>query len=508
MAASVKKEKRNVIPRWRSFRDTLALGELDAFQQQRPELPAQQIGFAAERIQAWQSRRSVWTAADLVGAALALQEPEQARDAASFLLNAPGAPTPVKRLASKLLDGEQSPTLTEIRDNVEEMDEVSSSIHSTRSLLSAHPQNPIRWVDLARYYTILGLRSRAARAMAVAIGLNSTNRFVLRAASRFYLHYGDPDRAHFLLKNSPPVKQDPWLLAAEIAVAAASDKSPVFVREGRSCLEAGKFRASELTELTSELATLEFTNGKIRGAKKLFKSSLASPNENSLAQAGWVSEHVGLNLNVGAFDIPLKFEAEAWNMFEVSSWEAALKNARLWLLDQPFSSRPATLASYLASSVFQDYGQCIDIVERSLLSNPNDITLLNNLAFALAMNGDAKQAQEILNKVDIESVPEIDRVVLIATQGLIHYRSERIREGRESYLRAVEIAAENGDRIHHAIAMLYLANEEVRAKTPDCTETLEVALKVAQQASEYPTLKVFINRMKAMAGGAGGPGLR
>src|SRR5262249_36622444 len=196
-------------------------------------------------------------------------------------------------------------------------------------------------IELARDYTIGGLRRQAERAVNIALALNNENRFILRSAARFFLHDDQPDRAHHILRTAPNSAKDPWITAAEIAVASAGGRVPRFLDSGRKLLNGWDRSPFEVTELASALATQELTNGKKRGASDLFKQSLIDPTENSLAQAEWAADKVrGLEFSVQDYEVPAKYEAAAWDYFNKGEWGLSLVNAKAWLYDQPFSSQP------------------------------------------------------------------------------------------------------------------------------------------------------------------------
>lgn len=80
------------------------------------------------------------------------------------------------------------------------------------------------------------------------------------------------------------------------------------------------------TELTSAIATLELENGKHRSSKKLFNLSLDCPNENSIAQAQWVSRVLpGVDLSRPANPIPRAFEADGYRSFYAQNWDHAFQ---------------------------------------------------------------------------------------------------------------------------------------------------------------------------------------
>jgi len=119
--------------------------------------------------------------------------------------------------------------------------------------------------------------------MRVALALAPENRFILRAGARFLVFNEDPSAAHWLLSRSDAARHDPWLTAAEIAVADVAKQPPQLVRAGRNMLESGKFAPRHLAELAGAIGTLELNSGKNRRARKLFEQSLIDLNENALA---------------------------------------------------------------------------------------------------------------------------------------------------------------------------------------------------------------------------------
>ena len=60
-------------------------------------------------------------------------------------------------------------------------------------------QDAVEWMDLARSFTTLGELTKASRSVGAAVKLAPTNRFIVRAASRFYVHSNEPERALSLL---------------------------------------------------------------------------------------------------------------------------------------------------------------------------------------------------------------------------------------------------------------------------------------------------------------------
>jgi hypothetical protein len=480
VAGIVKKLDRDVIPRWRSFEDSTAKGEL-AFPRKKP---VESEDFLADKRLAWEHNRTIWHASDFMGAAAALRRPSEARDAADFILRSPTAPAPALRIANKIVGSAQQPSPA-ISNSLD----IRAEINRRRHNVHEDPRNAIQWIELARDYTVAGHRAQADRAIRIALNLNRENRFILRSAARFYIHDSQHDLAHYILRTAPNSKKDPWLVAAEIAVASATGASSRLIDFGRKMLREGDHAPFQVTELASALATEELANGKSRSARDLFKRSLLEPTENSLAQAEWASDQVkGLNVEVGRYDVAGKFEAAAWEYFNNGSWELSLANSRAWLADQAFSSRPAMLASYLMLCINEDYLEGIRLLENSIKANPGNPVLLNNLAFGLAMLNKPDTADKKIAEIHFDTLTKFDKAVVTATKGLIAYRAGNITLGRSRYLDALKIAKELGDQKLQAEALVYFAQEELRARTPDAIETLSQTLQAVDKYQE-PKMK-------------------
>ena len=144
MPPIVKKEKRNVIPRWRSFHQTLALGELA---RSPKDLPSTEDGQLEKRVWEWKRDRTIWHASDLVSCAFILQQPDLAREAAEFILTARNAPVAAVSLASTLLNRNTDAAQTEAGS--ENTVDAHQAIHRARERLREDPRNAIQWVDLA-----------------------------------------------------------------------------------------------------------------------------------------------------------------------------------------------------------------------------------------------------------------------------------------------------------------------------------------------------------------------
>ena len=149
------------------------------------------------------------------------------------------------------------------------------------------------------------------------------------------------------------------------------------------------------------------------------------------------------------------FEARALQAHRAGDWGPAIRHAQGWLLDEPFSTRPATLGSYLAGITEGNYRLAEEFARRGLRANPGDWLLLNNLVVALANQGQVEEAVAAFQEIATPS--EELRSVLLATEGLLKFRTGEQAIGRRLYLEAAEHARRRGDRRLYALALAHLA---------------------------------------------------
>jgi len=489
------KKNRNVVPRWRSFDQTVRYGELSGLRE-RPSAPEDNAATLARlRYAEWLDSKTVWHASDVLNSAVAIGNETSYRDVAQFILdNSAAAPPGLISLARTFLDPAHK--FVEMRPSPP-ADMIGREIHLLRKRLEDEPRNSIVWTDLARLYTSLGNDEKAGQAIRAALYISPTNRFTLRSAGRFFLHIGDaPYILRIFRAHADVVSRDPWLIAADIGISSACEAPSGFAKKGSSAAENSGFSNFSRTELQSALATLELNHGKTRGARRLFKDSLIAPNENSLAQVEWAERWVGgIAIQPQNLKIPLSFEANAYDAFKRERWWESLECALQWLDDEQFSSRPLYFISHVDSSILEDYSLSIKLIRKALDTHVGNPELLNNLAFALANAGELKEAEDALNGANRGLASEAANVALAATRGLVLMRKGELIKGRESYREAYEKAKRLGlNRRYRQFAAIYLAREEALAQTPEA----EIAYCLAKNElgdNPEPDVKLIFDRV-------------
>jgi tetratricopeptide (TPR) repeat protein len=306
--------------------------------------------------------------------------------------------------------------------------------------------NPFLWCDIGYYYTILGEKEKAKRAFLAAISLNNSNRYIVRSVARFFLHLDEYDFAHRVLVDSPRIIQDPGILAAEIAISELMERKSRYIDDGIRIVENDDVSLIEKNELMGQIATIEFAHGKSSKARKLVEKCLNVPNENILAQFEFISNthRIDHEFDSKQFSVMCQYEALTRAYFNESNFEKSLVNAKLWLEFQPFSHKPAILASYIAAAVLNNHNEAIQIVQSALFISPESTALKNNLAFSLAKTGRIQEALNVLKSIKYNSLSKYEAAVLTATIGFVSYKSGNLEYAKNGYDSAIQYFRNNG----------------------------------------------------------------
>lgn len=501
MPIALVEKDRNVIPRWRDFSSTVALGELASASagliplRKPTDLSLLKLNFEENRTPAF--------AADLLSAALVSSQEQVAREAAEFIVSHV-EPSPENHsllgMARSVLIQTRETMVVDARRTTGEISAVQPRIAALRHHLRRFPEDAIGWVDLSLLFARTGLAIKATKAMLAALGLEPTNRFVLRSAARLFIHVGDLDKARDLLRRSPLAKVDPWVMGAEIAVSLAAKREPTSVSVGMSALKRKTFSWRDSTELAVALATLEWHSGSNRNARRLVGLALNQPNENSLAQANHIAKDLRgslIDTRVERFPVERAFEVSFAQAYRRGDWALAGASAVDWLHDQPFSSRPAIAGSYMYSSILDDFAKAESLARQGQIANPEEPSLNVELAYIYASTNRTNEARAELARIKPSDL-EDSAIFLSANYGLIAYREGHIDMGRKLYLDAVEGARVNSNGRLEAQALLFWAREEILAHT-QAEDTLLAAAEEAVKRSGNPEAPFLMEKMKRLA---------
>jgi tetratricopeptide (TPR) repeat protein len=462
---------RRVIPRWRDFRTAASLGELSS-----PGVVAglSDIPSATGRLSGqWKVNQSEELAGELLSASWLEGAQDLAVEAARYLLRKGSvAQELTKSFARSVIQEAAGASLTPSETSAPLN---QSAVSAIRSALRLYPHDALGWCELSRYYAIIGKQEKARRAMRTAVGLAPESRYILRSASRCFVHLGDLDSALEVLDRPARVSDDPWLHAAHVSVANILDKPPRFYKRAKELSKSASLPPVHTAELNAALGTLELCSGNDKAARRMLMASLSDPTENVIAQALWARSKISIPIELDLLKRPRSFEANTRALFFAEHWEEAERAAEKWRDDEPFSSNPAIQLSFILSVAFEEHTRAVEFLDLAYRANPDDLLVINNLAFALAHLGKPKEAHNLLAGIRAENLPPSRLVSLTATAGLIRFREGDVQEGRGLYDEAIRLARKHNLDRQAAWAAVFLAKEEQRAGTARTEEALAEA---------------------------------
>lgn len=504
MANIFNPKSRHVVPSFRRFADAAALGELSAATSDSPQpVPVDFDAVVAE----WKHGQTVGIAADLLSRAIVSGRTlPQISEAADFVLTQGALSSPsLVSAANRLLGNarrvggtvDQLPRLSSFLQT-HSRERIYRRIRELRQATTRFPEDPIVFAELARLYLIIGNSAKAKKNMQVALALAPGNRFVLRSAARMYAHYDESERAYDLLRKNVGTRYDPWLMSAELAMAGLIGQQSRVAKSAAALASSTALSPFSLAELSSELGSVELLEGSRRRSKQLFKAALTQPNGNALAQIEWaLSIDKLFDVDLKSFDVSRNYEAMALEAFNAQRWTDVIEHCESWFMDMPFASRPIMMASHVASVVLDDYASAQMFCQAGLVAHPHNPSLINNYAYALALDGKPDEALAVLDQVPLSSVHEPStRACLVATKGLAYFRKGRINEGRILYLEAAETARKAENVMFRHLALLNYTREELLARQPLAPSVIEAVRRLKIDAKAV-TLRILRDKVVA-----------
>jgi tetratricopeptide (TPR) repeat protein len=474
---------RQVIPRWRAFHTAKSSNQLISAKKNNRVIDTDSV--LIQKKLDWLENKDIAHAIDYLATTAFNKNIANHNDALIFLNQSDHNNDLIKDFIFSFTNPEEQLQRTLDLYSYENLYLVPSLISNQKKRLNRTPRDPIGWVDLAYFYTILGEKDKAARCMSIALSLSPNNRFVLRSAVRMFIHHDDATRALDVIRKADTLKYDPWLISAEIATARAANKTSKNIKTGMNIVGDKAFSPWHISELAAAIATTELSFGKHKKAKKLFESSLINPTENSVAQVEWAHRQDDkIFLPPDKLSVENTFEAKALHSYQNKDWINAVRFAKQWQIDQPFSSRPAIHGSYIAAVCLKDYKTAKEIASYGLRCNRGNVILLNNLIFADVQLGNLNNAQENINKIVESQLGLSDKQMILATKGLLSFRKGDVLDGREKYKRSIELADKLNNRFTSFLVTYFYLLEEMNITESVSSADIANITRIAELSPE------------------------
>jgi len=491
---------RRLVPRWRPLKARASLKEEHPLSAGKlaPLEPVDALEMQSS-VGAWQSKRSLPHALELLTSASHLDGASDLQEAAEYVIEHADASLAAKALAIGRYAGR--------RELGEPIFDPGVAIREARARLARDPRNAFAALNLAHAFCAIGKKEAAKRAVDWALAVAGNNRTILRGAARFLLHVDAPERAHRLLARAPSLKHDPWLLAGELALAEVLDRTSSHVRTARELAVSENLAPFHRAELQAALGDMQVRRGDHKLAKKSYLVALRDPTENVVAQAQFLSatgnvSNLPVDHAMGALrEAP---EARGFDALARGDWAEACKQAHRWLQDEPFSTRPVNLGFTAAEVGLQDMNAAYEFAEKGYQANPGKPMQHNNLAFTLAHLGVLDRAEAVFvtcrTAIARQDGEARDRAVYRATEGLLAFRRGQIDAGRQGYGDAVKYFEAHGERVRRAVALARWADEEARAG--NCEEAMGILARslLVGQSDERTILTLLLENIERSIG--------
>lgn len=477
MSMTFDEKNRQVVPRCLEYSIACSLGLMRVIKKQA--LITKIAMKDSDARKEWLGSPSIATAVDFVAESLILKDftSEEAIKAAKYIISK-AAPRNflIRQLASHFLE------VTAVNwvepSYIEGVNEIREDIARLKKLVRMHQENPIAWSDLALGYASLRQDDKAREAMKVALHLGNNNRFILRSASRCFMHLGEPDRSIAVLNRSGLCAVDPWIASAEISIADRAGLKIRSLRDAKDIVRNDNLTPFSRGELAISLGTLQMKSGSGKNAKRLMNQALIDPTENTLAQAEWLVKQLKVEVDSMVnlrSTVPASYEAKAVHLYYQKEFEQSLRASEMWGRFQFLSPQPIILSTFISSVHLDNDLRAIDIFDNALPAQREDSIVVNNYAFALARYGLIDYAVNALNLIKTDEISDEEKLTISATCGLIAFREGHIEEGRNLYKAAVKGFELINDPSSAAIANYYWAVEEKRVRSEEAASRIKDA---------------------------------
>ena len=336
------------------------------------------------------------------------------------------------------------------------------AIGNIRKQTILHPNDAYLWLELARNYLVIGLIEKSEKALLIARSLAPDDRYISRSMMRFYHHTQNIDKALYYVRRMKSLTSDPMILSGEIALCNTVGRPTQNIKQAKYMMQSQNFSPLSLSELTSEIATMEIMGGRERIGKRLLAQSLNTPTENALAQTTWINQcvmRIPWIQEINSLSVPNNFEGEIYlglaSKDKPIDWSHLFEQCKLWNAYQPFSRNPIYLAGNIATDFLEKYQEAFDFSLSALPNHKDEAGLLNNIAYAAILNGDKENAQNYLKLQLSKCGTDEEKVVYLATKGLYEFRFGEIALGKALYVNSFELASSINSKLYAKVLAYY-----------------------------------------------------
>jgi len=455
MAELLNNSNRQLIPRWHTSRKLELLApKYNPLEQLKGNLDDYHV---QEKLNIWRDTKSVSDGIELFTALeLANDNSDMYKEVKGFLLSEkPKLPRAViETLEPRLRKIDTSETYTS------EKHRLFSIINTLKSHVREFPYDSLTWCDLAFYYSILGEKEKASKAMTISYHLSNSHPTITRAFARMLIHLDDPEQALSVIKQTGMSNSNPELMSAEVAIRSTFDLGKPNISQAKKLVDRLNGKSNFLSELSASIGTIELQHGSVKRARSYLNYSTVSPTENTIAQLKWISQKLDYKTELSNGLILKSIEAEAIAHYQNQNY-AGCRVALLELHDfQPFSKMALADFGYISLVAMDEPGYLIDKYNYYEHAVRNNFLALNNYVVALLEEKASVNFDDLFSRLKYLVENEHDQAVMNATLGMYLYGVDKEELGETLYKKTAQYFRARRDNtslalllIHHAISM-------------------------------------------------------
>ena len=194
-------------------------------------------------------------------------------------------------------------------------------------------------------------------------------------------------------------------------------------------------------------------------------------------------------------------EARAHECFMSGNWAEAVEECEKWQQDQPFSPGPGIDGSFILISALNDFDRAKDFIKTSLMANPSNPFLHNNMAVALINLNDLTAAKEHIRLTDPfetdSKYQDFVSVGKLATEGLWNYRGGDEERGHQLYSDALSLAQHQTQVIPELATRVKAFHllEELRPNSHEASQKVEGVLRELKKYDVSPICKILTKKL-------------
>lgn len=339
--------------------------------------------------------------------------------------------------------------------------DLRAALGSFKKALALEPRSAKAQFNIATCYAQEKHYDKAVRHFASSLSLDAQNLDALKGLARVYLLTKQYSEAAALLsKREEAFTNDSQLLEMQ-------SEAHFYSKNYQSCLktlsralkiyEGSKAAPAERSRVYNNLGCASAALGEKQKAEAFFRKALKeSPDVIGDAHANLVDLLVEQRRYDDAFLLLRTIEREHPDVFKRPTWQLrfSLLAAHHYLYKNDYEAVSRYLLeaqkadqeniasyvgmSYLLTELKADYSGAIKSLKVGLQKAPDNLLLLNNLAYTYLMKGDVEKGRSVLDSIINNDL--LENPHLFATRGLLLIKEGAIEEGAHLYNQASNLA--------------------------------------------------------------------